>query len=380
VTPRWWPDARCAPLAYLTGWRVPRDALALTDEPGVVEVFFELENITQRHSHAELESPTQAVLAHLEWIVSRLNGVSVTQIQRVAQHLSPAALRLLFILERVQGERGEVLGVIAARARWMYEQYTRKPLHKRQMERIGPELRATAERHGHSAQEEFSEQVTNALWIELWSPPQLSAPPDPDHFYPPRTPRELHSAIARAITEALLGPDPDRKREGREKLDHLLRVAARRSARLRARGRAAAADRLDDIVGEAQGLRRRKKRTGWALRAELEEATGMGPRPPLEQSLGEQQYGDLAALEAVTARAEADRETRPDLLATCWHDAPPRTRELMTAHLTLLQRDPKATVSDAARAVGMSPKTAHTHYERLGAKALARLRDQTVAL
>src|SRR3989442_1014465 len=75
ATPRWWPDPRCAPLAYLTGWRVPPEPLALTHEPKAVEVFFELENIAMKGGLADLEEPAPALLAHVEWIVSRLSGL-----------------------------------------------------------------------------------------------------------------------------------------------------------------------------------------------------------------------------------------------------------------------------------------------------------------
>ncbi len=82
--------------------------------------------------------------------------------------------------------------------------------------------------------------------------------------------------------------------------------------------------------------------------------------------VAEQYHQDWAELETVGTTAAA-------LLPMCWEMASPRTREVMSAYLELLQQNPKATVSDAARAVGMSPKTAHTLYDRLEAKARARM-------
>jgi hypothetical protein len=72
--------------------------------------------------------------------------------------------------------------------------------------------------------------------------------------------------------------------------------------------------------------------------------------------------------QTVTAAAEMDSDPSPRTLATCWHVATPAQRTLPEAHLQLLQQNPRATVSDAARAVGISAQAAHSQYARLKSK------------
>ena len=259
--------------------------------------------------------------------------------------------------------------------------YGRKPLAGARLRLVAPSLRRQARLHGRSIEVEFSEQIETAQWFALWSVSagQLMR----------RTQRELHSAIAREVTEGLLGPDPDRKRAHREKLDALVRAARHRAAALRTAGYTRQAARLDVLVEDTRALLciPVRERTSAVrarlreLRALLEAATGTGHLPPLEQALEpslEQVLPDLQALEAAGTLAEPEC----DVVAACRALASPGTRgrELLEAHLSLLEHNPKATVSDAARAVGMKPTTAHTHYKRLRAKVLDLLKVTALAV
>jgi len=233
VTARWWPDPRCAPVAYLTGWRVPPEVLALSDDPAAVEVFFELENATARGVLAELqgEAPTPTATGNALWIVNRMATLSVAQLVRIVRHLSSAALHTVYVLEDVHFERREVLAAIVARVRWLAERYSRKPLHGRRLAQVKGELRAQAEQHGHSMRQEIAERIASAQWTELWSPPSLPPQPDPLRYCLPLSPDAIHSAIAQEVTQGLVGPDPDRKRgrNGQPPLERSIAEVARLS-------------------------------------------------------------------------------------------------------------------------------------------------------